>query len=231
MLLIKGGAVQLPQDAQALASGVWSLAEGRSFGLFLLSVLGGKLAMGVNCSDVQFEERAAKLIHDAAGGTIESGDHIPNLIASRRRHLAAIRMVPKARDHHLSEWRTYGPQRRDPLKLTFQVLAGLDQDLVAGVGISVRCLPEEKCLTRLVAFASGRDAAAGVLGLVAGYGEIGVTKRKPLGLGTALGDAWSRSWVEEVFSSRGMPWTSMPVEEVSLFWHPPYDPTLRSRGI
>jgi|ERR1035437_34552 hypothetical protein len=225
MLLIKDSPITAPAEAERLVASLWQLSVGAALGLYIIGMAGEEPMLGVHSSREDVEEAAADLVAGEVEGRVLYGGHIPELILSQR-EVSALRMIPSSRNlrDHSSTW---GWQKVDPLKATYNLLARLDartfggqrmvygKGSIAGIGMVFRSLPDLNCLSCITAFASGQDAKYTASKVAASYAGVGIKLRSPI---------MPRKAVERCLSARmGRPWVTIRADEASIFWHPRFE--------
>lgn len=212
MHLIEAYPIPTPADAERLLADLWQLTSGRAIGLFLLGLHGDRVMLGVHCHNAYVEEAAASIIADQSGGAMEPGWAISQIFDVAD-DIAVVNLVPT--DRHLAlDSRTFGWQRTDPLRGAFTALANVRSDCVAGVGLTLRALPDLSFVVSLAAFACGEQAGLTAVRIASSFGGVGVRLRRPFRQRRAL-----RRVLD---ASMRRPQSIKRVEVVSLFWHPPY---------
>jgi hypothetical protein len=212
MQLIEARPIPTPADAERLLADLWQLTSGRALGLFIIGLHGERVALGVHCHNQYVEDTAAATISDHCGGSVEPGWAIGQMIDIAD-DVAAVNMDPA--DRHLAvDSSTFGWQRTDPLRGTFHALTHLHPATVAGVGITLRSLPNLECMMSLTAFCAGPDAGLTAMKIASTYAGVGVKLRRPLRQRRAI----RRTLNSEI----RRPFSRKRIEIVSLFWHPPY---------
>lgn len=208
-----------PADAERLVADLWQLSAGRAIGLSTLAV-GGRVMLGVRCRHDGVEAAAAATIAEQCDGAVESGWMVPEMLTGAT-EVAAVNLVPTDR-HLVVESRTFGWQRSDPLRGMFLALAHAPDDLVVGVGVSLRALPDLAFLMSVGVFGAGSGARAGVARVAAALGGVGVRVRRPLRARRTIGRILD--------TSARRPASVERAELVALFWHPPYGAGLDLRA-
>jgi hypothetical protein len=209
--LIEACPVPTPADAERLLADLWQLTAGRGLGLFMLGI-GDRVKLGVTAAHSGIEEAAASIIADQCGGAVEVGWMVGEMIDAAS-EVAAVNLVPT--DRHIAvESRTFGWQRTDPLRGTFLALVSAPEGAVAGVGLSLRALPDFGFALSLGVFAAGPAAATVVARVASTFGGVGVRLRRPL-LQRRAARRMARGALRRPASVRR-------VEVVALFWHPPF---------
>ena len=211
MLLIEAAPLPTPADAERLVADLWQMTAGRPLGLYTLAI-GARVRLGVHSSHAGVERAAADTVADQCGVSVESGWMVPQLLNSAG-EVAAVNLVPTNR--HLDvESHTFGWQRSDPLRGFFLALAHAPDGVLAGMGVSLRALPDLSFLVSLGVFAAGPGASPVVARLAASLGGVGVRLRRPM--------LARRTTCRILDASVRRPATVLRVEGVSSFWHPPY---------
>jgi hypothetical protein len=93
-------------------------------------------------------------------------------------------------------------------------LSNLPSDTVAGIGLTLRALPDLTWVVSLAAFAVGDGAGLTCVRVASSYGGVGVRLRRPF--------RQKRALRKVLDASLRRPQSIKRVEVVSLFWHPPY---------
>lgn len=212
MQLIEAYPIPTPADAERLLADLWQLTSGRALGLYLFGLRGERVMLGVTCRHPYVEDAAAATIADHCGGAVEPGWVIPQTIDISD-ELAAVNMVPTDR-HLVLESKTFGWQRSDPLRGVFNVLGNLGPQALAGVGMTLRSLPNLEFVVSIAAFASGPGAGLTAMRVASSYAGVGVKLRRPFRQRRAVKRTLAAALRRPASVSR--------VEIVSLFWHPPY---------
>lgn len=222
MHLIEACPLPTPADAERLLANLWQLTSGRALGLSTLGLRGERVLLGVHCAHPDIEETAAATIAEQCGAAVESGWMIPQVLDTAA-DVAAVNLLPI--DRHLAlDSRTFGWQRTDPLRGLFSALGNLAGDMMAGVALSLRALPDLSFVLSMAVFAAGPAAGLTAIKVASTYGGIGVRLRRPV---------LQRRAVRRLLSATiRRPAAVERVEVVSRFWHPPYgvDADLSGRG-
>lgn len=212
MHLIEAYPVPTPADAERLLADLWQLTSGRAIGLYIFGFHGDRVMLGVHCHHPHVEEAAASMIADQSGGAVEPGWAIAQMVEVAD-DISVVNLVPTDRQLALDS-RTFGWQRTDPLRGAFVALSNLPRDTVAGVGLTLRALPDLTYVVSLAAFACGDGAGLTCVRVASSYGGVGVRLRRPF--------RQKRALRKVLDASLRRPQSIKRVEVVSLFWHPPY---------
>ena len=212
MHLIEAYPIPTPADAERLIADLWQLTSGRSIGLFLFGLRGDQVVLGVHCAHPYVEDIAASTIADHCGGQVEPGWVITQMVDVAD-DIALVNLVPTERNLALAS-STFGWQRTDPLRGVYNTLANLSSDTLAGVGLTLRSMPNLQFMTTMSAFAIGPGAGPSAVRLASSFGGIGVRLRRPF--------RQKRAVLRTLDAQIRRPTSALRVEMVSLYWHPPY---------
>ncbi len=212
MHLVEAYPIPTPADAERLVADLWQLTSGRALGLYLLGLRGERVMLGVHCQQAYVEDIAASTIADHCGGTVEPGWVISQMIDVAE-DVALVNMIPTERNLAL-ESQTFGWQRTDPLRGAYNALANIDSQTMAGLGLTLRSMPNLQFLVSLSAFAIGPDPGQVAIRLASSLGGVGVRLRRPFRQRRALHRTLEAHLRRPASISR--------VEVVALYWHPPY---------
>ena len=212
MHLIEAFPVPTPADAERLLADLWQLTSGRAIGLYLFGLHGDRVMLGVHCHHDYVEAAAASMIADQTGAAVEPGWAISQLIEVAD-DMSVVNLVPTERNLALDS-KTFGWQRTDPLRGTFVALSNVPRDTVAGVGLTLRALPDLTWVVSMAAFACGDGAGLTCVRVASSFGGVGVRLRRPF--------RQKRAMHRVLDASLRRPQSIKRVEVVSLFWHPPY---------
>ncbi|MGI8848123.1 MAG: hypothetical protein ACR2GX_07680 [Candidatus Dormibacteria bacterium] len=212
MQLIEAYPVPTPADAERMLANLWQLTSGRAIGLYVFGFHGDRVMLGTHCHHPMVEEATASIIADQTGGAIEPGWAISQMVEVAD-ETAVVNLVPT--DRHLAlDSKTFGWQRTDPLRGVFTALGNLPSDTVAGIGLTLRALPDLSFVVSLAAFACGANAGLTCVRIASSYGGVGVRLRRPFRQKRAIGKVLD--------ASMRRPQSIKRVEVAALFWHPPY---------
>ena len=212
MHLIEAYPIPTPADAERLMADLWQLTSGRALGLYLYGLRGDQVMLGVHCAQPYVEDIAASTIADHCGGRVEPGWVISQMIDVAD-DVALVNMVPTERNLALDS-KTFGWQRTDPLRGAFNTLSNLSPDTMAGVGLTLRSLPNLQFMVSISAFAIGPGSGPTAVRLASSFGGVGVRLRRPF--------RQKRAIHRTLTAALRRPASVMRVELVSLYWHPPY---------
>lgn len=212
MHLIQGNPLPTPADAERLVADLWQLTSGRPLGLYLFGLRGEGLTLGVQCATPYVEDLAASTIADHCGGQVEPGWAIAQMIDVADEE-AIINLVPTNRNL-VTESKTFGWQRTDPLRSVFQTLKSVPPSSMAGVGLTLRSLPDLHFTVSIAAFAVGPGSGPIAVRIASSYAGVGVRLRRPF--------MQKRAIRRTLAGQMRRPTSIKRVEDVTLYWHPPY---------
>ena len=221
MHLIQGAPLPTPADAERLVADLWQMTSGRPLGLYLFGLRGQGLTLGVHSSTQYVEDLAASTISDHCGGTVEPGWAISQMIDVADEH-AVINLVPTERNLVL-ESKTFGWQRTDPLRSVFHTLTSVPSSSMAGVGLTLRSLPDLRFVVSIAAFAVGPGSGPIAVRVASSYAGVGVRLRRPF--------MQKRAIHRTLEANLRRPSSIKRVEDVTLYWHPPYGIDAQLQGL
>jgi hypothetical protein len=212
MHLIQAAPLPTPADAERLVADLWQLTSGRPLGLYLFGLRGEGLTLGVHSPTPYVEDLVASTISDHCGGQVEPGWAISQMVDIADEH-AIINLVPTERNL-VTESKTFGWQRTDPLRSVFHSLKSVPSSSLAGVGLTLRALPNLRFVVSISAFAVGPGAGPIAVRIASSYAGVGVRLRRPF--------MQKRAIHRTLDASLRRPSSIKRVEDVTLYWHPPY---------
>jgi len=187
----------------------------------MFGMRGRGVSLGVHCSSSYVEDLAASTISDHIGGQVEPGWIISEMIDVAD-DAAIINLVPTDRNLAINS-ATFGWQRTDPLRGVFSALTNVPSDSMAGVGLSLRAMPHLRFLVSVAAFAVGPGSGPLAVRVATSFAGVGVRLRRPF---------LQRRAIHRTLSARvRRPASVKRVEEVTLYWHPPYGSDVLLPGI
>jgi hypothetical protein len=221
MHLIQAVPVPTPADAERLLADLWQMTSGRALGLYMFGMRGRGMTLGVHCSSTYVEDLAASTISDHIGAQVEPGWAISQMIDIAD-EAAIINLVPTDRNLAISST-TFGWQRTDPLRGAFSALTNIPPECMAGVGLTLRALPNLRFLVSMAAFAVGPGAGQIAVRIATSFAGVGVRLRRPFQQRRAIQRTLSASIRRPASIKR--------IEEVTHYWHPPYGSDVLLPGI
>jgi hypothetical protein len=221
MHLIQAVPVPTPADAERLIADLWQMTSGRPLGLYMFGMHGRGMSLGVHCSSPYVEDLAASTISDHIGGQVEPGWAITQMIDVAD-EVAVINMVPTDRNLAITST-TFGWQRTDPLRGAFSALTNTPAQSMAGVGLTLRSMPNLRFLVSMAAFAVGPGAGPLAVRIATSFAGVGIRLRRPF--------MQRRAIQRTLNASLRRPASVKRIEEVTHYWHPPYGSDVLLPGV
>jgi hypothetical protein len=184
--------------------------------------MGGRgVTLGVHCNTPYVEDLAASTIADHCGGQVEPGWAISQMIDVAD-EASVINLVPTDRNLVIQS-NTFGWQRSDPLRGVYSALTNVPSESMAGVGISLRSVPNLRFVFSMAAFAAGPGSGPLAVRVATSFAGVGVRLRRPF--------RQRRAIHRTLEANLRRPASVKRVEEVTLYWHPPYGSDVLLPGI
>ena len=222
MILIDANPIQNPDAAENKLAALWEFTMGRRFCLMLVGAYREPVHLGVLAPDSGTEQQVSELVaslcrNDQGDANVEESLWLQTFKASP--DSAIINMHWTARKMVLEDKEWWG-QRFDPLSNVYAALSDLPPGVLGAAVISLRSLPSMQFRASMYAIASssGFDASEDLAystawKIASAYGGIGVKMRRPLFQKRAIRRALALRF--------RFPFSLLPVNVVSRFWHPP----------
>lgn len=217
--LVEARPILSPRQGERLMSVLWQQSAGSTLSLLLLGRGDGRTVLGAASPNPLVAEDAAEVIARALDGAPEPGFvTVQEILAAP--HLGVRHVTPAYREFQ-SDSKSWGWDRADNLRDTYELLARVPAGSIAGFVLAFRTLPGLRAATAMMVFAAGvsrEETERGVYALASTYAGTGarvsrlLNPRRFLVRGLRAQLSTSIAWLR--------PHSVIRVEEMSAFWHP-----------